>query len=379
MSDHAGANYNSLITVFGESAGERSIGCTFHFLQDARRRRVLLPESQQDRFMETCKTLDRVSTSWNFMEVQKSLEEFVKSTPALDPWYKWWMARRSHTFSAFINPDATHVNLAEAGNKSFNVRGQSRKLVDASNRDIAAMLIQDRQLKHYQAQSMPVTLGRGPSASQLASKERLQQMKRAQEYGRTLLNMDANDLELDPMENFHPGRRTNFKPPPKKKTYTVEGTSTLPCYSAITRAEVLKNIECAEELYGLTLDMGRPNWKNSPNPNPPTIKMLKDVSRRVSKCQGCKSPIDQKQTPPMDLIITLRGDRTYYKDGEKKQSDGNLYLHCERKCLFTRYPNMEMKEITASDYTFSTLITGHFHILESHGMLRCLLSSKKFQ
>lgn len=382
MSDHAGANFNAVATVFGKQiAKDRMIGCGFHFLQDARRRIPLLPEQLRDRFMQTCSTLDRVSTKWNFLEVQKSLKEFVDATPALDAWFKWWMARRSHTFSAFVNPDAPKVNLAEAGNKSFNVRGNTRKLVDATYRDISSMMMQDKQLVHFQTQVMPVNLGRGPSSSQLATKERHQQMKRASEYGHALLNMESNQLEMDETEDFHPGRRTNFKPPPKKKTYDVQGSSTLPCYSAITRAEVLKQITVVEEYFQLVIpNMGRPNWKNSPSPNPPTIKLFEDISKKVSRCQGCRFDIDRKMTLPMDMVMMMRGPRPYFtKEGEKRESEGNLYFHCRWSCILKKYPQTEVKEVTASDFTFTKLTTNHFRMMQGEGMLEALVSSKKFQ
>lgn len=385
MSDHSGANFNSVATVFGQdTAKERMIGCGFHFLQDARRRMSMLPLEQQDRFMQTCKRLNSVSTAWNFLEVQKCLKEYVDSTPALDAWFKWWMARRSHTFSAFVDPDATKANLAEAGNKSFNVRGKSSKLVDATFKDVATVMLQDRQLRYYKTQAMPTSIGRGPTTAQLASKERLQQMKRAEEYGQNLLNMQAIDVELDTQEHFHPSKQTNFKPPPKRRAYGLQGKTTLPSYNAITRAEVLKQIAEIEDnmrdrFPGGVQNIGKPNWKSSPSPNPPTVLLYEDIPKSVSKCQGCKNLIDLSQRHPLDLVMRLRGPSFYYKDGQKMEREGNLYFHCRMACLVKKFPQIESKEVNASDYTFTQMTLQHFFLLDGESLLEAVVSSKKYQ
>ena len=253
ISDHAGANINAVEQVFGKDMKEkRYMGCVAHFNIDARQKARLIPDRQErERFLLICDGLVNKFDLKGYKKVMEDLAEFVNCHPMMGSWVKWWVARQCMTFGPFRVPDASRSNLSEAGNASMCVRGVPQPAIDVCIFDVVTMCIMNEKLQDYATQRDRVVFGRGPSALQVAFKDKQQQKRRAKKVTENILECfnrmrgesneeapeDASaDNSVSTLEEvasvgqFTPHKNARHRPPLDTPSHTIQGRveSTLP-------------------------------------------------------------------------------------------------------------------------------------------------------
>ena len=91
--DMAGANMNGLQQVFGEDALSRIKSCEFHFKDSINKMARKLGQEAGETFKELCQNLLTCSLKETYLEVKKSLEEFINQNSErqfLSSWLSWW-------------------------------------------------------------------------------------------------------------------------------------------------------------------------------------------------------------------------------------------------------------------------------------------------
>jgi len=239
MSDHAGANFNAIKTVYGQDVLEnRFVGCGFHFLQDAKKRLHLIPHEDRDEFIRICHGLLKSHESITFDRFMDNLGQFVSNHPTLTSWASWWVARQCHTFGPYRDPGTTYANLAEAGNASLNFKGPAQALLDITARDVATQKMMDKRVVLWECQKTAAT-GRGPSFQSLLARDRAGQMRRSQQYAANYKEAASRSLQDDifPPSDFQVNPSAKHRPPLHEETFPIEGRS-------VPREETGETAEC---------------------------------------------------------------------------------------------------------------------------------------
>ena len=113
--DKGGANHNAIKMVYGDNF-TRIVGCQWHFRSDATKKAMRLPADMKDVFTQICEKLCKSTTTasqYNLLKGQ--LDQLAKNQPILEPWIKWWDARKAHIFAPFRGAGLPGVNLSEIG------------------------------------------------------------------------------------------------------------------------------------------------------------------------------------------------------------------------------------------------------------------------
>ena len=101
--DEGGANFTGLKEVYGKDFVKNHVfGCQWHFLSDAEKKARNIPDQKmREKFLDICKKLTTATTVSKYNILKSQLDEMAKIYPTLQPWIKWWDARRSHIFAPF--------------------------------------------------------------------------------------------------------------------------------------------------------------------------------------------------------------------------------------------------------------------------------------
>ena len=120
-------------------------------------------QKMREKFLDICKKLTTATTVSKYNILKSQLDEMAKIYPILQPLIKWWDARRSHIFAPFCIEGQPRVNLSEMGNASWKPKGGGTlRLVTAAKKDIAMMMVQEKELDKFNRNEGKST-GRGPS------------------------------------------------------------------------------------------------------------------------------------------------------------------------------------------------------------------------
>ena len=121
----ASANFNGLVTIYGERVTDDIATCEFHFQQSMLEvSRKIGEEEKQDRFKELCMTMLKASTIPAYQSAHRDLQVFIGEGEQTH-WLSWWHARRKNIFRAFNGQNKPRMNQGEVVNASHKNRGQT--------------------------------------------------------------------------------------------------------------------------------------------------------------------------------------------------------------------------------------------------------------
>lgn len=216
VTDEAGANFTSILKVFGIKTCEENIQtCLLHFKNSVNKMANKCAGHVSVKFKELAGELENVESVKAYKDVRAKLVKLAKKTEdtAMSNWVVWWDKRRGHLFKAFKGSVYSGSNLAEVGNSSWN-RGRKLSLADAAYDDVTSLLIYQRSCKAYMEGRSTMT-GKVPSAEQKSSKERSSQVRRAKDMANSLDDIEAIKLHaqevMDPSA-FIPAGNTKHRP-----------------------------------------------------------------------------------------------------------------------------------------------------------------------
>ena len=417
LNDEAGANFLGASKVFGtEFASNKIVTCQWHFLNKVNERIHYIGESHRQEFINLAKELTTAKTIPQFELAYKRMDEICNKYPATGFFLGWYYARRSHLFPAFRQGIHSGLNLAEVGNAKWKAQ-HKLSLVKAASDDIASMITQAAELKRC-IDGENFTRGGGLNDRQRAARERRDQVHYARSMAELFSNQEALDLQVREhgrIQDNYFERSASSKHKPRNKTSTVEGkevrrgrgrgrgrtrgrgrvsVSTTRRESLNTLLDKIAKARAIDEGSQDTeteedtneQDDGGPKLGNSSTPrpvrpipptssfpNPPTItqKMF-----NISRCQGCKNPIDKNMDPPNDLIFKIKCIRPYENNNHYYDKIANGYCHLTMKCLKNHNNDVKEEDITTSSDIFKNLTETHFKHLSKLGMLKFLIANK---
>ena len=150
----------------------------------------------------------RVSTLSEYNEIKSRLDCIGGVLSWISNWVNWWHARRFHLFPVFRGFSLSSLNLAEIGHSTLK-RNRSLFLVDAAWEDVCSMIIQEEFTKFLEGRGK--SMGRGPSTTSLAARDKRTQCKRAKEY---VQSFKENNFTIGDGEDvFIPEKKAKHKAP----------------------------------------------------------------------------------------------------------------------------------------------------------------------
>ena len=125
--------------VFGEDALSRVKSCEFHFKESINKMTRKLGPEAGETFKELCQNFLTCNLKETYLEVKKSLEEFMNENlepKFLSSWLSWWDNRRTFIFGAFAPTNAPRMNQAEVIHAGWAHKDPSNlSLLDAARMD----------------------------------------------------------------------------------------------------------------------------------------------------------------------------------------------------------------------------------------------------
>ena len=115
---------NGLRQVFGDEALSRIKSCEFHFKESINKMARKLGQEAGETFKELCLNLLTCNLKGTYLEVKKSLEEFINEKSErqfLSSWLSWWDNRRTFIFGAFAPTNAPRMKLGAGHIVSHNI------------------------------------------------------------------------------------------------------------------------------------------------------------------------------------------------------------------------------------------------------------------
>ena len=209
VTDEAGANFNGLNKVY-QNAAQKAVTCQFHYLQCLRRMLAKfppeLPELRQE-FEQLMLQMLTATTIQEYNDLKGRVQEITALVPAVQVGLRWWLARRYNLFPIFRGFCISSLNLAEIGHSTLKKK-KPLTLVDAAWEDVCTAILQEQEHRAF-LQGMSRS-GKGPSATELATKSKKQQMKRSKDYQRAFKNREFNLTEEG--GHFVPHKRAKHRP-----------------------------------------------------------------------------------------------------------------------------------------------------------------------
>ena len=100
----ASANFNGLVTIYGERVTDDIATCEFHFQQSMLKvSRKIGEEEEQDRFKELCMTMLKASTIPAHQSAHRDLQVFIGEGEQTH-WLGWWHARAKEYLPGIYRP-----------------------------------------------------------------------------------------------------------------------------------------------------------------------------------------------------------------------------------------------------------------------------------
>ena len=278
MTDEAGAHFQALRIVFGDSwVKEKCITCQWHFLNSVNEKIHHIGEEFQEEFLEKAKQLCQVKTIPEFDLTFARMKEISDMFPAYGSSLDWYYARRMHLFPAFREGLHSGLNLAEVGNSSWKPKVRL-SLVAAAYDDTNTMLQQESDYKRFK-EGENFTRGKGKNDMQRAAQEKRMQMEQGRAYAELFSNEAALRMQREGEANppyFLPNSSARHKP--GKKQQGVEGrvagrskkkSITPPTLSAILeKLNQAKGVNVSNVDQGSSFPLGEVLLGSGPEPRP---------------------------------------------------------------------------------------------------------------
>ena len=229
--DMAGANMNGLRQVFGDDALSRIKSCEFHFKESRNRMARKLGQEAGETFKDLCENLLTCNLKETYLEVKKSLEEFINEKPErqfLSSWLSWWDNRRTFIFGAFAPTHAPQMNQAEVIHAGWAHKDPSNlSLLDAAHTDTKdSVLLAVELMSIKQGTSKG---GTGPSYEERRTKMHRREVGRAAQLGEEIMRVASeNGLLVDPNSGHRPPEnKTTRKRKQQKRTEAQSSATSL--------------------------------------------------------------------------------------------------------------------------------------------------------
>ena len=203
--DEAGAEWNAIRIVFGETALSRVASCEFHYKQSVNRKSAKLNGNRKTRFETLAYALLEANTASVFEKRRADLNRFIKEKPdeskLLSSWVEWWDKRKTHIFRAFKGGLQTpRMNMAETGHSTWVKAGAIQlTLVDAARHDFGENVRLEKTVQGFMEGSLKST-GKGPSGKEVDRRLRESQLQGARLYGKEIVAQDFEGDAYSPID-----------------------------------------------------------------------------------------------------------------------------------------------------------------------------------
>ena len=125
ITDEAGANFNVILSVFGQTGVNRAYTCQFHFKQSLEKMLAKFPPELNDlrgEFEILMLQLLTVPTLSEYQEITSRIRIISSLVPAVQGQVEWWLARRYNIFPIFRGFCLTSLNMAKIGHSTLKKR-----------------------------------------------------------------------------------------------------------------------------------------------------------------------------------------------------------------------------------------------------------------
>ena len=218
---------NGLQQIFGEDALSRIKSCEFYFKDSINKMARKLGQEAGGTFKELCQNLLTCNLKETYLEVKKSLEEFINENSErqfLSSWLSWWDIRRTFIFGAFSPTNAPRMNQAEAMHAVWAHKDPSHlSLLDAAHTDTKDSVLLAVELKSTEKGFSKG--GTGPSSQERKTKLRRRELGRAAQFGEEMMRLPSeNGLLVDPNSGHRPPANKTTRKRKQQKRKEVQST-----------------------------------------------------------------------------------------------------------------------------------------------------------
>jgi len=225
----AGANMNGLPQVCGEGASSRIKSCEFHFKESRNRIARKLGQEAGETFKDLCENLLTCNLKETYLEVKKSLEEFINEKPErqfLSSWLSWWDNRRTFIFGPFAATHGPQMNQAEVIHAGWAHKDPSNlSLLDAAHTDTKDSVLLAVELMYIKQGTSKG--GTGPSYEEQRAKMHYQEVGRAAQLGEEIMGVAwENGLLVDPNLGYCPPENKTTRKRKQQKCTEAQSSAT---------------------------------------------------------------------------------------------------------------------------------------------------------
>lgn len=186
-----------------------------------------LGQGAGETFKELCQNLLTCSLKETYLEVKKSLEEFINENSErqfLSSWLSWWDNRRTFIFGAFAPTNAPRMNQAEVIHAGWAHKDPSNlSLLDVAHADTRDSVLLAVELKSFEQGTSKG--GTGPSYEERKSKLRRRELGRAAQLGEEMMRIASeNGLLVDPNSGHRPPESKTTRKSKQYKRKEVQST-----------------------------------------------------------------------------------------------------------------------------------------------------------
>ena len=347
ITDEAGANFNGILSVFGQTGINKAFTCQFHFKQSLEKMVTKFPPELNElkgEFELLMMQLLTVPTLSEYQEMKTRIKVISSLVPAIQGQVEWWLARRYNIFPVFRGFYLTSLNMAEIGHITLKKK-KPLALVDAAWEDVCTAIMQEQEHTAFLAGRTSAS-GKGPSATQLEERSKREQMKRSRSYQQAFKEGRVGLVETDG-GNFLPAKHAKHRPEPEQSVHDVQGEEA----SSQQRAR-----PALAEISVFHTD------------NPPLLCFL--AGMKIKSCFGCKNKfLDNDRVPPNDMVLKLQVVRdrlinNKWVPGWKKTWG---YFHLNINCLKLEKSILEVDDIYIPTDTRVNLTPLHIEKLQKMG------------
>ena len=353
-------------------------GCQWHFKSDVKNHVTKLVPEDQTTFVKTCYAMCDVTTVADYNCLKQVLDDLAEQNPEIKPFVMYWDPCRNHIFKPFRGSGLQGVNISEQGNVTFKP-SQTMRLVHAAKYDVATMLEQEKEIELFERNLLKCA-GRGQSAGVRNSKDRVQQIKVAEDFVNILDHEE--DVLAEAKQGNNPSMfipKSDAKHRAPKKRFTTKKPTGGPQRKLKKAQEVEDLSQKLEEKLAMAMrvcDSELTSMLHNKIDIPP---MLIYATWRITKCRGCKKSItDEDKASPHSFVLRRCGVVGYFNKLHNKRLDSeqNIHFHMNMDCVRKHNSTVEKCHVACNDEVFCRLSEQEMAFLNANGYLKPIAEKK---